>query len=103
MAGLQSFDRVGEPPEQLTAATGGEIGAWHAVTQEEEITHDPLVRGGSGFIDSRGNQRLHTQTQAELDEPGDGDAPSNDVPLDESPSPPPEAPEEVPTDPNRDT
>ena len=41
-------------PEHLAAASDREVGAWRAVTQEEEITHDTPVRGGSGFIDLRG-------------------------------------------------
>jgi len=44
-------------PEHLAAASDREIGAWHAVTQEEEITHDTPVRGGSGLSTCAGAQR----------------------------------------------
>ena len=40
--------------EHLAAATERDIEAWRLVTQEEELTHDSPMRGGSGFIDLSG-------------------------------------------------
>ena len=98
MLGISWFDSVSS--EHLAAAEDREIRAWRSVAQDEEITHDTPVRGGTSFIDLRRRPtppQATVQYQPEPVEPGDekSDGPAPDVPMNGTPDRTFETPGEI--------